>query len=471
MAYSERTVSTSQDGNPKPSGSARDDATLPALTSSLSNLAGDRKSRSFDAFAPGVLINHSYRVIRRLGEGGMGVVLLARDLRLERDVAIKLIRPDLVADEQSRRRFLTEARAMARVRHPNVVEIFAYGEVDGAPYFAMEHIQGPPLDRWMREQGGPPLAPDRAIAILDQVCLGVSAIHAAGALHRDIKATNILIGPGFRVVVADFGLARAIENAESGEHGAIAGTPETMAPELFGIFERNPEHGARTDVYALGVVAFELLTGQMPYDGNNLYTLVQNLATKPPKVPSAANPRLSAAFDAPLLRALAKDPAERTASAEELRQALARAHTSASERPPASKCAKHILVADDDPQMRMLIRRMLGKALASVEIEEAEDGAIALAKVEHTPPDLALIDLDMPGLNGIELTAALRERKNADELPIVVMTGSGTPADWRVLSSLGANGILLKPISQVQLVTLVRSLLEREDLEEGKDAR
>jgi len=456
-------VAASKNGSDTLASTTRGDDTLPQLSALAQNPSSRMKTDPFGDLGPGALINHSYRVIERLGEGGMGVVLLTRDLRLEREVAIKIIRPDYVFDEQSRKRFLTEARAMARVRHPNVVEIFAYGEVSGSPYFAMEYVEGPSLDRWVRKQGGPPIAPAQAFAVLDQVCQGVSAIHETGALHRDIKTTNILVGPGFRVVVADFGLARNIEHPESGEHGAVAGTPEFMAPELFGLAEQDPAFSARADVYALGVVAYELLTGRMPFDYTNLFTLVQKLATTTPHQPSRVRPDLPAAFDAPLLRALAKNPAERTPSAEAFRQELAEARASLSQRPPATEKARRILIADDDAEMRSLVRRMLRKALPNITIEEATDGALALAQAEATPPDIALIDLDMPGLNGIELTAALRERRTAEELPIVVMTGSGTPADWRLLSSLGASGILLKPIAQVQLVTLIRSLLRKEE--------
>lgn len=438
------------------------DETLPAMETSV-NRSRSRANALFDEFGPGAQIGDTYRVIRRLGEGGMGVVVLARDLSLERDVAIKLIRPDCVLDERSRRRFLTEARAMARVRHPNVVEIFAYGEVSGAPYFAMEHVPGQTLDRWMRARGGPPLPLEDVVGVLDQVCRGLSAIHATGALHRDIKPSNILVGPEFRVVVADFGLAKSIEHPDSGEHGAVAGTPAYMAPELFGFGQQNTEFRPRADIYALGVVAFELLTGRMPYEYTNLYTLVHKLITSPPMTPTVVRQDLPHAFDEPLLRALARHPSERTSSAEAFRQELAQAFAKASERARSVRPARRLLVADDDPEMRALARRILGKAMPHVMIDETADGLEALAHAQRALPDAVLLDLDMPGLNGVELTSALRELATAEQMPIVVMTGSGTAADWRVLSQLGANAMLLKPMSAMQLVTLVRGLLDHDE--------
>ncbi|MCZ7679033.1 MAG: serine/threonine protein kinase [Sandaracinaceae bacterium] len=172
--------------------------------------------------AEGALVDGTYRVRGMLGEGGMGVVLLAHDERLQRDVAIKLIRPEL-AEAAHRARFLEEARAMARVRHPNVVEIHAFGELDGAPYFVMEYVAGSDLETFLAKRGGL-LSPGEAHSVLLQLCRGVEAIHASGAVHRDLKASNVLVGDGFRVVIADLGLARTLDGAPV-EGAVVSGTP------------------------------------------------------------------------------------------------------------------------------------------------------------------------------------------------------------------------------------------------------
>jgi len=411
----------------------------------------------------GASIDGTYRVLRTLGEGGMGVVLLARDLHLERDVAIKLIRRDNCSQHQSHARFLAEARAMARVRHPNVVEVFAYGEAFGSPYFAMEYVPGPTLERWARDRG-PSLPVDEVIGVLEQVCRGVSAIHATGALHRDIKPANILVGPAFRVVVADFGLSRVLGKNESGEHGALWGTPAYMAPELFSGETNDPSLEQRADVYALGVLAYELFTGKPPFYKDNLVALVHQICTEAPARPSQVRPELPTSFDAPILAALAKDPAERTPSVEALRRGLLEAREEV--RLPSAGTTR-ILVADDDGDMRAFVLRILAKALPGASIEAVPDGASALDAATRTPPDAVVIDLDMPGLNGIELTAALRAQPGSEHTPIIVMTGSGTAADWRVLSGLGADGFLMKPFRPTQLSTLVRSLLHPSDAGQG----
>ncbi len=269
--------------------------------------------------APGTLIGGVYRVIGTLGGGGMGVVLLAEDQTLGRDVAIKLVRGQMAVHEEFRARFLAEARAMARVRHENVVTIHAFGEHDHAPYFVMEYVDGTTLDVWRRRQGQVP--PGDALAVLDQLCRGLAAIHASGAIHGDIKPSNVLIGPGLRVAITDLGLTVPVDDVEREQPLAIAGTPAYIAPErALGIM--SPELAHRADLYSLGVLGFELLTGRLPFEADNAMRWVYLHVNEPPPAPSSVRPDLPPAIDEVLLAALAKDPLERTASAEAFRDAL-----------------------------------------------------------------------------------------------------------------------------------------------------
>src|ERR1700712_1194762 len=194
----------------------------------------DSKNSSWEGPDVGTLIGDSYRVVGPLGQGGMGVVVLAVDERLERDVAIKLIRPAYTRNANARERFLIEARAMARVRHENVVEIYAFGELLQTPYFVMEYVPGTNVAHWLDDGILEDRLPsiDEALGYLDQVCRGVQAIHKAGAVHGDLKPSNVLIGPASRVAVADMGLSRLFDpTGRLGEH-PMAGTPAYMAPEF-----------------------------------------------------------------------------------------------------------------------------------------------------------------------------------------------------------------------------------------------
>ncbi len=239
----------------------------------------------------------------------MGVVLLAHDESLDRHVAIKLIQPDLLHDDM-RTRFRDEARAMARVSHPNVLQIHALGEHDGAPFFVMELVEGPTLEQWLLESGGPPDL-DVALGILEGICRGLMAIHAASTIHRDVKPGNILLDAHLRPRLADLGVA-TLCRADRPSRPEIVGTAFYMAPEI--AFRRDVPAAlqVRADIYSLGCLAYELLTGQLPFCGEgDIETMVLHLEAEPPR-PSQIRPGLPREFDDVLARAMAKEPINRT---------------------------------------------------------------------------------------------------------------------------------------------------------------
>jgi serine/threonine-protein kinase len=402
--------------------------------------------------AAGTLIDNTYRVVGPLGQGGMGMVLLAVDEKLERDVAIKLIRPTQ-KQKNARERFLIEARAMARVRHENVVEIFSFGELESSPYFVMEYVPGSNIANWLDdlilENQMPGI--DEALGYLDQICRGVAAIHVSGTVHGDLKPSNILLGPASRVAIADLGLSRLFDHmGRAGAH-PMAGTPAYMAPE----FARTDLPGhllQRSDIYAIGVIAYEMLTGEPPYDILSTADMPK-AHSAPPPLPSKLRPELGTAFDAPLLAAVRPDPFKRTASADELRRQLLEARESLQ----VPQEPMRILIADDDDDFRSLATETLRYAFPGASIEAVADGDLALKAIDREPASLAVIDLDMPGLNGVELTAALRANHS---LPIVVCTASGGAPDWKLLSAIGADGFLVKPIDPYALIAIARKMIK-----------
>ncbi len=404
---------------------------------------------------PGVLIADTYRIVRSLGEGAMGIVFLARDEKLERDVAIKFIHPDYVSSRDAHDRFLGEARTMARVRHENVVEIYAFGEHRGALYFVMEFVPGMTVDAWRRHR--PELSIDEALGVLEQVCRGLTSIHQAGAVHRDLKPTNVLIGPAFRVAVADLGLARVLDRPRFPEGDTISGTPAYMAPEIVCGTLISPDLQHRADVYSLGVMAFELLTGRLPFESDDAIEMMTRHAQEEPPLPSALRADLPAAFDGVLMRAMEKDPALRTPTPSALRRELLEARETAS----VHTSVLRLLVADDDDDFAALVRATLEFAFPSAEVVVVRDGEAALHALDRQPAALAVIDLDMPGLNGVEVTAAIRATPKSERMPILVVTATGGAPDWRLLASLGADGFLIKPIDPLALVALARRTLQK----------
>jgi serine/threonine-protein kinase len=409
--------------------------------------AGSADNPCLDVPPPraGTVVGGTYRIVGQVGAGAMGVVLLAHDDTLDRPVAIKWTRADLLTGE-FRESFVSEARAMARVNHPNVVQIHAYGDHEGTPYFVMEYVDGPTLEQWLARGPHPPDV-DTALRILDAVCDGVSAIHAAGTVHRDIKPSNILLDERLRPRVADLGLAVLLR-----QDAPLAGTPAYMAPEVGFLKGVEPVQRVRADVYSVACVGYELLTGRPPFDGTGNAGLLLQHAMMPVEPPSSVLHGLPCELDEPILRALRKDPAERTPSVEALRREIAAVRRG--EREP-----DRILVAEDDDDFRGALQVFLGLHFPNAEVECVKNGAEAVEAVGRKVPSVAIFDLRMPGMNGIELTALLRARPHSATMPIIVVTASGGSDEWKRLAELGADRLLLKPVVMDDLVVLVRRVL------------
>jgi serine/threonine protein kinase len=399
---------------------------------------------------PGTLIGGTYRVVRALATGSMGVVLLAHDETLDRDVAVKFTRSHLLS-EGFRERFLTEARAMARVNHPNVVQIHAFGLHNEAPYFVMEYVSGPTLEQWLSKSNGLPDL-DLALSILDKICEGVAAIHAADAVHHDIKPSNVLLDGRLRPRIADLGLAAFYRQDRAALHREIVGTPAYMAPEIAFSKGIETELRARADVYSLGCLAYQLLTGRLPFEGTgNIGTLLRH-AMATPQTPSNLRADLSPVFDDAVLRAMAKDPRERTSSVEAFQRAITAARQGECE-------PVRILVAEDDADFREALKLFLAVQFPNAEIECVSDGLGALEAVERRPASIAIIDLRMPEIDGLELTKQLRARSSSATTPIIVITACGGPEEWKRLSTLGADRFLVKPVVLDDLAVLIRRVI------------
>ncbi len=401
----------------------------------------------------GELIDGTHRVLARLGSGTMGTVYRALDEQLDREIAIKLLRGRQFATHESIQLLRAEARALARVRHPNVVEVHAFGVHRAQPYLAMELIRGPDLGRWQQEHA--PVGLDAVIDLLSQLACGVEAIHAAGEVHRDIKPSNIVVGPQNRVVVTDFGLAKVRGQFDPYASATIAGTPAYIAPEIAQRLPLVEELLPRIDVYSLGLIAFELLAGRRPFDATNAWRLIEQHARHVPPRVSAVNPEVSSRFDRPIAMALAKDPARRTPSAATFRDALIEAHRGVS---PAAKRMR-ILVADDNASVLQATVVLLEDAFPGATVVSARDGNAALAMATRARPDVIITDLDMPGGGGRALIAAVRSQ-GMSQVPIVVVTGNSSSDEWRTLRRLGADRFLVKPVDVDVLISTVRSVVE-----------
>ncbi|WP_395310811.1 Stk1 family PASTA domain-containing Ser/Thr kinase [Mycobacterium sp. AMU20-3851] len=266
-----------------------------------------------------------YQLGEILGFGGMSEVHRARDLRLHRDVAIKILRADLARDPNFSQRFRREAKHTAALNHPSIVAVYDTGEAQTQngklPFLVMEYVDGITVGKLIQRQGA--LPPQRALAVIADVCTALEFSHSRGIVHRDIKPANIMITPAGTVKVMDFGIARAM-NATTGDRltatSAVVGTAQYFSPEQ----ARGHEVDARTDVYSLGCVLYEMLTGQALFTGDTPLSVAYQHVREQPVPPSQRRSGLSPDIDAVVLKALAKKPEKRYQSAAEMRADLLR---------------------------------------------------------------------------------------------------------------------------------------------------
>ena len=289
-----------------------------------------------------------YRLIAKLGEGGMGAVYRAEQISLKRTVAVKLLRPDVVGNQMVLRRFNAEAEAVAKLNHPNTVNIYDFGQdTDGTLFIAMEYIEGRSLRQVIHHEA--PLAPRRALAIALQVAASLADAHARAIVHRDLKPDNVMLQDRGRerdiARVLDFGIAklrddtRATQPPQLTQQGDMLGTPQYMAPEQI----RGEQIDGRTDIYALGCLLYELVTGRLPHEAPTVLAMLSKHLLEQPVPPSQRRPELGLpiGLDLLILGAMAKDPGARPPTMEALGEHIAALHAM---QPPDPRSAQRSAV-------------------------------------------------------------------------------------------------------------------------------
>ena len=387
--------------------------------------------RSSEDLLLGRTIAGKYTVESRVGGGGMGSVYRARQAGLDKTVAIKVLHRELLAEATFASRFKREATSASRIDHKNSLRVIDFGEEpDGLLYIAMEYLEGRSLFRILRDEA--PLAPSRIVDLSRQILAALAAAHEIGIVHRDLKPENVIVlskkddeGKASEFVkVCDFGIAKLASKGEVDEkltlEGSIIGTPEYLSPEQ----ARGGELDARSDLYSMGVILFEALTGEPPYRGDTPLSIVLKHLDAPIPRPSSLTPTVDPKLEAVCLKALSKAPEDRFASAREMRAALATDSPDAAAAPRASSRSSHILLMTETP----------------LPVSSTQ------APLHLTPKRASAVSAARPRLTDLtEASSSAGARTMAAVVALALMGGGGGAYWLRKHPPLGHSGVAVAP--------------------------
>jgi len=392
-------------------------------------------------FATGELLDGVYEIIKLLGRGGMGQVFEAHDHLLNRRVAIKAAWPNPLTPP-----LRNEARALAAFQHPSLVSVHTLGEHRGIDYLVMERVYGVSLTQHAdtRWESGQSFSASEVVQILLPAAEGLSVVHRAGLVHRDIKPDNIMLTPVHRVVLMDFGLV--LPEFDVNGKQRVAGSPPYMAPEAL-LNTAATGSGHLVDIFGLGVLAYELLTGSRPYVGSTIREVIAAHERGRPAALAELRPDCPLALCQLVHEMLSPNPQMRNQSAEavawQLRAALDERPRSESPQENASH-APSVLIVDDDVDLAKILTFYVRQIVGTTEIRVAHDGEEALAEVLKEEPDVMLLDLHMPRMNGVELCMQLRGEGLAQSCSIISVSAGAQEHDVQLLHQLGIHHFVEK---------------------------
>lgn len=386
---------------------------------------------------PGEMLADRYRIEAHLGSGGMGVVYRALDLDLEERIALKVLRPE--GNQATLARFKTEIKLARRIVHTNVCRTFDLGSHGDLKFVTMELLGGFTLEDHLRNDDLGDL--EARLALFRDLLAGAGAAHQLGIVHRDLKPQNVIVTlQEHRPVIMDFGLAKEVRAPSALTNpGQLVGTPVYMAPELMLGKSADP----RVDLYSLGVILFELLTGTRPFSGTTIFDIAHKQLEQQAPLPSEVRPGSPSWLDSVVSKLLARDPERRYASTDEVVTAL--------ESSGRTKRTRRILVIDDDEQHLRVVKAFL--ELQNYEVATASSGEAGIRTALATHPDLVCVDFRMQGMDGFHVATFLRQEENLQRIPIFMLTAIQDPQYERQAQRLGIERFFTKPLDFERFVS------------------
>ena len=392
-------------------------------------------------------ISH-YELLEKLGEGGMGVVYKARDTRLGRLVALKLLSPRLIESPAARHRFTDEARAISELNHPGIATIYDVTEDNGSPALVLEYLPGGTLRQHLSRA---PLAIEDIVSDSLQIAEALGHAHRHGILHRDVKAENLLYTEDGKLKLTDFGLARFSSDRTITMDGAgiLQGTLANIAPECI----QGQQPDCRADIFSLGVVMYEMAAGKPPFAGDSPAAVLYAIAHAPPAPLRDSRPDMPAWFANIVMRSLEKRREARYQSVDELAEDL-RGCCARNPAPRENARAKILIVEDEDDVRRGIEINLTREGFHALTADRGLD-AIRMAAAEN--PDVVLLDVMLPGMNGFDVCRELR--RNGFTGRVIMLSARSEEIDRVVGLVIGADDYVTKPFSMRELLARVRAHL------------
>ncbi|MCZ6805591.1 MAG: serine/threonine-protein kinase [Deltaproteobacteria bacterium] len=398
-------------------------------------------------FATGELLDGVYEIMQLLGRGGMGQVFEAHDHLLNRRVAIKAVWPNPLTPP-----LRNEARALAAFEHPSLVSVHTLGEHRGIDYLVMERVYGVSMTRHAatRWSAGQEFTPAEAVQILLPVAEGLSVVHRAGLVHRDVKPDNIMMTPAHRVVLMDFGLV--LPEFDVNNKRTVAGSPPYMAPEVV-LSTGESGNGHLSDIFSFGAVAYELLTGVRPYPGNTIREVLASHERGLTRALAELRSDCPLALCQLIHEMLNHNPQARIQSAEAVawQMRAIRDECGRSDSPDSNRVAEQsappsasVLIVDDDHDLARILTFYVRQIMGPVDVRVAYDGEEALKAVQEAEPDVMLLDLHMPRMNGVELCMQLKGEGLAESSSIISVSAGAAEHDVQLLHQLGIHHFVEK---------------------------
>lgn len=399
----------------------------------------------------GSTLGERFLVLEQIARGGMGLVFKARDVILDEIVALKVLKADLAEDDEMIARFKREIKVARKIKHPNVCNIYDFGNVEDLFFISMEFIEGTDLSVMIKKAL---LPTDKYEVIVRGLSMALHAAHSENIIHRDLKPSNIKITKSFQPVIMDFGIARHVGKSDLTVREEVLGTPIYMAPEQF----QGDDIDQRSDIYSLGVILYELYTGDVPFTGETPISIAMLHMQDDPVPPSQKNRSIPEKIEKIILKCLEKDPQDRFQDVSEIVDAL-----DDKTKPPKEKVVDviqtKILVADDDADIRKLITIVLEKN--GYKVYHASNGEEAIAKAIETTPDLICLDLMMPKMDGYQAAEFLLNNPSTTRIPIIMITCKDDASYKAYGKSIGLSDYLTKPVELDTLVKRIENVLAK----------